>query len=137
MWRLQLGNFLTYGTYAARLVAKLDINKDGDVQLSEVLQVVQSDPPGSTADGQSHVYGPAGGSNSKPRPEGSVTLDEIREVCPDEIKVCEEHEPNCIDEIQQMLMGSLKGPKSTELQQVFNCWDEKDPGRNAPSKTEL
>ena len=41
---MQIGSFFTYGMYATKLVARLDINKDKAVQLSEILQAVGSAP---------------------------------------------------------------------------------------------
>ncbi len=121
----------TQGMYATKLVAKLDTNRDQAVQLSEILEVVGSDPPGG------FPRGPSDGPKPKGGPTGRVTLDDIRKVCPDELKVCEEHENNCNDEIKMSLSGALKGPRSAELHEVIKCWSEKDPRRNPPRKAEL
>lgn len=116
--RLQLGNMLTYGMYASKLVAKLDTDKDSQVQLSEVLHAVESTPRPS------------------PRPSaGRVTPDHVRDACPNEVKVCEEDE-NCKEEFQLSLTGKLppSTPRSDKLKAVIKCYG----GRGAPaSKTEL
>lgn len=123
---LQLGSILTYGTYASKLVAKLDTDKDSQVQLSEILQVVGSNPSGKS---------PKTVEPSLKPPARRVTLDDLREACPDEVKVCEEHE-NCREELQLSLAGKLPSstPRSDELKTVVKCY----AGRGVPaSKTEL
>ncbi len=118
--------------YATKLVAKLDTNRDQAVQLSEILEVVGSAPVGFPHD-------PSDGSGPQKQLTGRETLvlDDIRKVCPDEVKVCEEQENNCADDIKMSLSGAVKGPSSPELQQVIECWAKRDPRRSPSRKTEL
>ena len=63
-----------------------------------------------------------------------VTVDDVRDACPDELKVCEEHENNCKEDIQLLLRGELKGLASPELKAVVKCYAFKGV---SPARTEL
>ena len=131
----QLGNMITRGVYATKLLAKLDTNKDNAVQLTEIKAVMDRRPSGGGGGGGGPP--PELDHRGNPKPRG-VSIADIREVCPDELKRCEDHENGCDEEMKLSLAGQLKGQQSDELKAVIKCYGGRGPGgAKAKPKSEL
>jgi hypothetical protein len=129
---LQLGNMLTRGMYATRLLEKLDTNGDKALQLTEIKAAMDREaPPGKYPDWIEFDH------MDRPKSRG-VSIADIREICPDELERCEKHEGGCDKEILLSLKGQLKGEKSDELKAVIKCYGGRGPGGvKARAKSEL
>lgn len=118
---------MTRGVYATKLLAKLDTNHDNAVQLSEI-EAVMGGNGGSSGDGDTGPGAPVElDQRGNPKPRG-VSVDDVREVCADELKLCEDHENGCDEEMKLSLAGQLKGPQSDELKAVIKCYGGRGPG---------